>query len=194
MAMKDKVAIVLDCFGLFTDDGFVLYFQNHFETEEGNRLKNHFCDDADVGKNKGLYEVIGMMHDELGVSKEQLRKEIMGRSVVHPDMIDLALRLKERHDTFLLSNCMDVMLEEIFAGYPFNECFTAQFRSYQVGMAKPDPKLYAYVLNQLKDYDHVYFFDDNPVNVNAANNAGMEAYVFTSVKEAEALLKKLELL
>ena len=188
--MKDKVAIILDCFGLFTDDGFVLYFDNHFEGEEANRLKCRFCDDADLGRNKGLYDVISMMSQELNANPKTLHDEIIGRSIVHPDMIDLALRLKERHHVALLSNCMAAMLEEVFKDHPFNDCFDSQFRSYQVGLAKPDPKIYECVLQHLKDYDRILFFDDNSKNVKAAQEAGIEAYVFTAVTAAEALLKK----
>ena len=192
--MKDRTAILLDCFGLFVDDGFVLYFDRHYEPEESKRLKAHFCDGADIGTNEGLYPVVRMMGEELQLDPKAIHDEIISCSVVHPEMIDLANKLRQKHYVALLSNCMGTMLEEIFEGYPFDDCFDAQYRSYQVGMSKPHPEIYEYVLKQLSGYDRILFLDDNPINVDAAKQAGIEAYLFTSVTEAENLLHQLNLL
>jgi putative hydrolase of the HAD superfamily len=69
------------------------------------------------------------------------------------------------------------------------DLFDKVYASYLMGIAKPDPAFYAYILKaegvQAQD---VFFTDDTIENVNAAANAGLNAFHFT---DAEALKNKL---
>jgi putative hydrolase of the HAD superfamily len=54
--------------------------------------------------------------------------------------------------------------------------------SYQLHMAKPDPAIYRYVLNDLGTRpEETLFLDDRFVNVEAAQALGMKALEFTTV-------------
>lgn len=57
--------------------------------------------------------------------------------------------------------------------------------SYKVKMIKPDPAIYK-LLAQMYDLDpaNCLFFDDTPVNVEAARNCGFNAEVFNSYSQA----------
>jgi putative hydrolase of the HAD superfamily len=64
--------------------------------------------------------------------------------------------------------------------------------SAEVGCLKPDPRIYAHLLdtNALVPAETV-FFDDMPGNVAGAHAAGMHAFVFTDAAQAEADLRSL---
>lgn len=54
-----------------------------------------------------------------------------------------------------------------------------RFLSYELGLRKPDPKIYQTVLQRLKaDPSEVLFIDDMPQNVSAAQKLGINALVF----------------
>ena len=58
--------------------------------------------------------------------------------------------------------------------------------SAEIGVLKPDPRIYAHLLgaNDLIP-DETVFFDDMPGNVAGARAAGMHAFVFTDAAQAE---------
>jgi putative hydrolase of the HAD superfamily len=64
--------------------------------------------------------------------------------------------------------------------------------SAELGVLKPDPRIYAHMLdtNGLVPEETV-FFDDMPGNVAGAQAAGMHAFVFTDAAQAEADLRSL---
>jgi putative hydrolase of the HAD superfamily len=64
--------------------------------------------------------------------------------------------------------------------------------SAEVGVLKPDPRIYAHLLetNDLVP-DETVFFDDMPGNVAGAHAAGIHAFVFTDAAQAERDLRSL---
>ena len=64
--------------------------------------------------------------------------------------------------------------------------------SAEIGVLKPDPRIYAHMLetNGLEPEETV-FFDDMPGNVAGAQAAGMHAFVFTDAAQAERDLASL---
>ncbi|MBO5528829.1 MAG: HAD-IA family hydrolase [Bacilli bacterium] len=128
------------------------------------------------------------MKTDLGINPEDAMKEILSYSKPDPEMIALAKRFRQKHDVMLLSNCMDGMIEKIFAGSGFDDCFDRQFRSYQLHRIKPGKEIYEYVLQVLGPREKIIFFDDNQVNVDAGNHCGIPSVLFESVSQCEQVL------
>ena len=174
--MKDETVLVFDCFGLFAGDAMVQFFNNHYGPGSAP-LKDSFCDGADLGK-VSFGEVIERMHVELGFDKDEIVKELSSLAKPNLAMIDAVIDLRKRHRVVLLSNCIDGLMERYFEGTRFFECFDKMYRSYEIGLIKPYPEIYRYVMNDIAPKGPVYFFDDNPRNLPEARNAGMEATLF----------------
>jgi len=69
--------------------------------------------------------------------------------------------------------------------------FDAQVFSYQVGALKPDPRMYAAILNKLDITPaETLFIDDSPRNVAGAEAVGMQAIHFTGVPALLAELRE----
>lgn len=72
------------------------------------------------------------------------------------------------------------------------------FCSFDLGLLKPDPKIYETVRERLKcRFEEMIFVDDKPQNVVSAANLGIKGIVFKSetiVAEVEALAGSLDLL
>jgi putative hydrolase of the HAD superfamily len=85
--------------------------------------------------------------------------------------------------TAILSNMGDNVLANMKREFDWLSRFDVLVWSYQLGMAKPDPAIYRYVLKELGTRpEETLFIDDKPLNVEAADALGMKALVFTTVE------------
>jgi putative hydrolase of the HAD superfamily len=83
----------------------------------------------------------------------------------------------------------DNVLENMMREFDWLPRFDALVWSFQLRMAKPDPAIYRYVLNELGTRpEETLFLDDKLVNVEAAIAMGMPAIEFSSVEKLRAEL------
>ena len=101
----------------------------------------------------------------------------------NPAMVAWQGRLKAHGiRTGILSNMGDSVLESIEREFAWITRFDALVWSYQLGLAKPDPKIYLHALERLgTSPGETLFLDDKQVNVEAALALGMQALEFTTV-------------
>jgi putative hydrolase of the HAD superfamily len=99
-------------------------------------------------------------------------------------MTDWQLRLKEHGiRTAILSNMGDSVLASIKAEFKWIENFDVLVWSYQLHMAKPDPRIYLHTLQQLGTRpEETLFVDDKQVNVDAAIALGMKSIQFSTIE------------
>ena len=187
--MKDDKIILFDCFGLFAGDALCGYFRRHF-APNWKHVKDHYCAQGDIG-DISLDEMLKQLQNDHGTSPQDVIDEVRAHCHPNPKMIELALRMKEKHQVVLLSNCIEGVLEWIFSSTRFIECFDKQYRSYELHRIKPTKELYEYVLDDLGREHEMVFFDDNEENVKAANQYGLRAVLFESVEQCEEILAKL---
>ena len=96
-----------------------------------------------------------------------------------PGMEELLHCLKDQgHHLFLLSNT-SITFHRFRAGIPGIELFDETLISADVGLVKPDPTIFRLACEQfgIKPHESA-FIDDAPINAEAAQCAGMRAYVF----------------
>lgn len=102
----------------------------------------------------------------------------------NPAMVAWQLRLKDHGiRTAILSNMGDSVLDSIKRKFAWISHFDVLVWSYQLHMAKPDPEIYLYTLQQLGTRpDETLFLDDKQVNIDAALDLGMKALLFSNVE------------
>jgi putative hydrolase of the HAD superfamily len=95
-----------------------------------------------------------------------------------PDSISILKELKKIGKMILLSNT-----NEIHFNHFEPECkelfsiFDASFFSFQLGMVKPQPQIYRYVLKKTRiNEKETYFIDDNELNIQAAQQLNINTY------------------
>jgi putative hydrolase of the HAD superfamily len=75
----------------------------------------------------------------------------------------------------------------------FDEVFDAQFYSWELGVAKPDPAYFETIIETIKvSPERVLFLDDNEPNVDGARSAGLRAELFPRGGGLDALHPILE--
>jgi FMN phosphatase YigB (HAD superfamily) len=107
-----------------------------------------------------------------------------------PGTIALHAELRRRgYRTYIFSNTNDLAIEHVRRNFPFFQDFDGYVFSYEVGGAKPEPKIYA-ALEQLtgrRGADLVYL-DDRPENVAAGAARGWRAILHESPEKTRAVL------
>jgi 2-haloacid dehalogenase len=98
--------------------------------------------------------------------------------------------LADRGPIFGISNFSRELFDRTVPVYPFLGRFTDLLLSADVGMNKPDPRIYRILIERNGlDAANLVFIDDNPANVAAAQAEGMDGIVFTDAPSLSAALR-----
>ena len=100
---------------------------------------------------------------------------------VYPGAEALIKRLRAQIRVGVLSNTNALHINIIRHEANLLQAFHDQFYSYEMGMLKPDERVYEYVLEQIGvPPQNVVFFDDSQANIEAAAAVGMQSILVSS--------------
>jgi putative hydrolase of the HAD superfamily len=101
----------------------------------------------------------------------------------------------ERRRVGCLSNTNSLQWAGKISHWPLAKYFEQRFLSFELGAVKPDAVIYERVIERLPvPPANVLFLDDNPLNVEGAQAAGLRAEQAIGVTEARAVLDRYGLL
>ncbi|WIM67838.1 HAD family phosphatase [Corynebacterium breve] len=108
---------------------------------------------------------------------------------VDQDMVDLVLKLiDEGYTCGILSNAPESVSTMLRERHEWLAQLDAVTFSCDIGVAKPDPRAFAVAVDAMgANIKDTIFFDDSPDNVAAAEKAGLQAHLFTSMKDVHDL-------
>lgn len=107
------------------------------------------------------------------------------------EMIQLARQLKGRVPRYILSNTNAIHIESVLARYPFLHEMEGWVFSHEVGLMKPDRRIYELTAQRFGlTPARTVFIDDLPANVAGAAAAGWQAIQQRSAEETRAELTK----
>ena len=96
---------------------------------------------------------------------------------IYPELPELLLELRQHYRLAVLSNTNELHYPRLFEEFNLGHYFKPErvFASHQMGLAKPDPAAFTYVLEQLDAApEQVLFLDDMSENVATAVSLGMQ--------------------
>lgn len=103
---------------------------------------------------------------------------------LYPRALELLGRLRGRHRLACLSNA-NALHAELYR-HALSPFFEATFFSFELGLLKPDPEIFATVVDRLGVAPaRIVLFDDAEPNVRAARAAGLRAELVRGVDELE---------
>jgi putative hydrolase of the HAD superfamily len=113
--------------------------------------------------------------------------------VAIPETVDLLYRLKgQGHTLFCLSNMHVASIDHLEQSYTFWEVFAGTVISCRLHLCKPEPAIYAYLLETYGlDGADTVFIDDTDVNLAAAAPFGIRTVKFESPTQCESQLRAL---
>jgi epoxide hydrolase-like predicted phosphatase len=106
----------------------------------------------------------------------------MGGAGIRDEMVERVRRLRvEGVRTAMITNNVVEFRDYWRAMLPLDELFEVVVDSSEVGMRKPDPRIYALVLDRLgSDPARSIFLDDHPGNIAGAEACGMRGVLVTT--------------
>ncbi len=131
----------------------------------------------------------------LGLSSPQeiadFRREYFSADRVDQELVRVIEALRSRYRIGLLSNAPDKLGVWLENDWGIKHLFDAIVYSADVGMVKPDPRIYQLTLERLAvEPSEALFVDDYSRNIEAALALGMRAILFTSTKALKEELQQ----
>ncbi len=132
---------------------------------------------------------------QLGFSPDELKAmldEFFYTDKLDEGLVDYVRMLHQTYKTALLSNAASDLRQRIAEKWHFEDAFDAMIISAEVGVAKPDPKIFNLALEQLGvPAGETIFVDDFQWNVEAAKEVGMYGIRFVSPQQVREDLGRL---
>jgi HAD superfamily hydrolase (TIGR01509 family) len=108
-------------------------------------------------------------------------------------MIALARALKGRTRRFVLSNTNAIHMDYVFTHYPFIHDFDGLILSHDVGLMKPDARIYRLALEKFGiEPRRTVFIDDILANVDGARAVGWHGIHYRNAEQVRQELTKLD--
>ncbi len=121
----------------------------------------------------------------------RIRAEFFRGDGIDFDIVEMLRSLRKTHKTGLISNAWDDLRRWIIS-QKFDDAFDHMIISAEVGMAKPDPRIYHYALEKLGvQAEQAIFVDDVEINITACQALGMHGILFRTPGQAIAEIKQL---
>jgi putative hydrolase of the HAD superfamily len=123
---------------------------------------------------------------------QKIRDEFFGGDVLDHELIQLIRALHgQSYKTGLISNAWDDIRQYIVR-QKFDDCFDSITVSAEVGVVKPEAKIYQVALEQVQiQADEAVFVDDFPANIEGCEKVGMQGILFKDPDEVKQKLKAL---
>ena len=123
---------------------------------------------------------------------EPLPEEFFGGDIIDMELINYIRGLRDHYQTALLSNAWDNLRQALETRWKIADAFDVIIISAEVGLAKPDPRIYQLTLERLGvAADEAIFVDDFERNIEAANKIGIHGVLFRTVEQAREEIEQI---
>jgi len=122
--------------------------------------------------------------------RRQLRADFFRGDNLNAELVEFARELQPRYKLAILSNAWSNARRIFSQVYGLDDIFETMIISAEVGLAKPDPRIYHLAVEHLDVYpEEAIFLDDRLENVEAAQAVGLRAVHFRDNAQAIAEMR-----
>jgi FMN phosphatase YigB (HAD superfamily) len=178
-------AIIFDCFGVLAEDGWTPFKRRYIEGNEEVALAVRLLGkDVDIGK-RSFEDMIHETADLVGVAESVVR-DAVERQVPNVELFDyIQSSLKPIYKIGMLSNASYDVMNTLFNPEQV-ALLDASVLSYEVGMVKPDIRMYECIAERLDvAVGECVFVDDLQRHCDGAISAGMQAVLYETTPQAK---------
>lgn len=138
---------------------------------------------------RGIGEIMGVDEAVVNAFMEDIWKEYLGTPNV--ELIEYFRCLRPRYKTAIISNSFVGAREREQERYQFGDMTDFILYSHEVGIAKPNPRIFEMACERLAiQPDEMIFLDDVERMVNAARELGIHAILFKDNQQAIAEIQE----
>lgn len=185
-------AIIFDCFGVLTADLWLQFKEKYFadnpEYAERASALNKQSDSGLLAYDDFISQVADMAH----IPVEQVNFGEFGKHAPNEKLFKYIKEdLKPKYQIGLLSNAPGNWLSEIFLPEQI-EVFDSIVLSYEVGLTKPDHKIYRLAAEKLGvTAQECVFIDDREAYCESAREVGMQAVCYQGFRQFKTDLDRI---
>lgn len=108
---------------------------------------------------------------------------------------DIIIGLKRKYNLYFLSDNIKERVDALEQKFHFRQLFKGGIFSHEVGVRKPNPKIYKYTLEKTaSEPNETVFIDDKPQMLLPAKRLGIHTLLFTTPEKLESDLKEMKLI
>ncbi len=183
-------AVIFDCFGVLTTDTWLAFLDN---LPGGANIEA--AHDLHRAYNAGLIsntEFLEGMQKTIGQTPPQVEDKLANETVKNTALLDYICELKKDYKIGLLSNVANSWITDALLTTEEQALFDSMIFSYQVGMTKPDPRIFILACQRLGvSTDEAVLVDDIERYCNAAKAEGLQAIPYQNLHQLKQQLEKL---
>lgn len=185
-------AIIFDCFGVIVGQGF----EHTYRSAGGDPKQDRdFIDDMLGRANMGLIndeDFHSGMAAKLGLSMDDWRQAVLSAEQPDSELLEYIKQLRANYKTAILSNANHDSLDRKIGAPWLETCFDKLVVSADVGMVKPDPRIYRLAAERLGvEPAECVFIDDLEIHIQGAQAVGMQAILYKDFVQLRVDLDKL---
>lgn len=183
-------AIVFDCFGVLTTDGWLPFKNKYFGSDQATLDEITELNKKANGGDLSYDDFITLVASKAGISQESAREQI-NKNVANDKLFEYIRNLKKNYKIGLLSNVGADWLVKLFSSKQI-ALFDETSLSYESGYIKPDSRAYKDISNKLRvSPAEVVFIDDQEQNCKAAESVGMQSIYYKNFEQMKSELEEI---
>jgi putative hydrolase of the HAD superfamily len=184
-------AIVFDFYGVVCSEIGSPWYKKISSSKTIERLHKQY----DKPSNLGLIsedEFFNGIARAVNQSGEFVRKEWVDAAVINQDLISLVAELKTSYSIALCSNTQPKLFRELIEESDIKELFDVIVSSSEIGIMKPDHKIFEHTLQLLGTFpEETVFIDDRQVNIEGARALGIQSILYKNVDQIKSELNNI---
>lgn len=176
-------AIIFDCFGVLTTDGWLAYRGSHFANDPAKlQQANELIKKVDRGELS--YDIFTQMIASMANDTATHVHAVISSHVRNEQLLEqIKATFYGHYKLGILSNAPANVLNKLFTEAQI-AWFDAVVLSYEIGAIKPDPRAYQAILQKLDVLaEEAIFIDDRQEYVDGATAIGIHALQYKSVDQ-----------
>ncbi len=202
MEKTDLKVLFLDVGGVLLSNGWghesraAAAKEFNLNYEEINRLHEFIFNVYEIG-NLTLEEYLDtvIFNQPREFTKEDFKSFMYAQSIELPGMLQWIIEWKRAGCGFRIisiNNEPKELNDYRIKKFKLHRCFDAFISSCEVGMRKPDPRIFKLAMGvALASPEQCYYFDDRPMLVEAASRLGIHAFHHKGFEYSKSIMEKL---
>lgn len=183
-------AIIFDCFGVLTTDTWRAFVDSLSPEADVNRARklNRQLDAGLISRE----EFVAQVHEATGKYPTAVEKMLQSEIAKNTALLDYIRELKNDYAIGMVSNIASNWIRDSFLTAEEQELFDEMIFSFEVGMTKPDPRIFMLACERLRVGTHeAVMIDDIESYVEAAKGEGMHGVVYHDLAQLKRDLEPL---
>jgi putative hydrolase of the HAD superfamily len=185
-------AIIFDCFGVLVGKGFdYTYGLAGGDPKKDEAFIDELLDKANLGVLSN-HEFTLKIAEHLNITLKDWQKAAEKAELADEQLLGYIRELRESYKTAILSNSNKDVLSSRISKQWLSEAFDEVIVSADIGLVKPDPRIYQYAADKLgAKINECIFIDNRSAFTDRAEQLGMQAIVYKDFVSLKSQLTKL---